>query len=66
MAGQQELKEQCGTCWYWIERKCRRYAPRPSDNAGRASWPTTDENDWCGEYVPLERKKPGFGILGGV
>jgi len=53
MLNKKERERACLTCVYWQSDKakkkgtCRRYAPRPGDEA---IWPSTLYNDWCGEY----------------
>jgi hypothetical protein len=54
----------CGTCRWWDVRR-RSYSPygalqkglcrkdKPSyNNGGTGEWPTTTEQDWCGEHTP--------------
>jgi len=51
----------CPDCAYWLEEpeegfgECRRYAPRPALNDVTKTipyWPTTETDDWCGEFRP--------------
>jgi hypothetical protein len=59
-------REACGTCRFWIDCRCHRYAPRPSTpnelmvrrddfecglwNTSATVWPITEEDDWCGDW----------------
>jgi len=58
-----ERLERCETCRWWDREDsmvgiCHRRAPLPwhdFDDAPPASWwPTTNENDWCGEWTPAD------------
>ena len=51
------MTEQCDVCRFysrWTEHSgvCRRYAPRPAEEAKDTSWPVVLEYDWCGEFQP--------------
>ena len=65
----------CENCKFWIETggtdeglvgECRRNSPSPITSAGAtdgsvhmASWPTTAQEQWCGDYEdrPMETKE---------
>lgn len=45
----------CATCRYWVDRECRRYAPRPhsphhSVPTLEVKAPKTSQDFWCGEW----------------
>jgi len=56
----------CGRCLYWDQvnqphavpidhttaplGRCRRHTPRLPQSGMRGEWPTTETNDWCGEF----------------
>jgi hypothetical protein len=56
--------QRCETCGFWAQMKangaCRRFPPVPDIGPGGwhgaeadwayGIWPTTDQDDWCGEY----------------
>jgi hypothetical protein len=50
----------CSACDYWMEEpgegfgECRRHAPQPNPSIERTLpyWPTTKEDEWCGEFKP--------------
>ena len=54
----------CSRCRYWHrleanpnQGECRRYAPRPDAFESihmMATWPITNEHDWCGEFSEPE------------
>jgi hypothetical protein len=58
-------RARCADCRFWHRLgeengECRRYPPAIGDKTGsrNAAWPTTFDDDWCGEWkpdVPLNR-----------
>lgn len=51
--------EVCYHCRFWLgagprekgpKGQCRRYPPVVTDRAPAGSWPTTGQNDWCGDW----------------
>lgn len=49
----------CRNCKYWNNRfaidntgKCRRYPPFVLDTSGHNTFPSTFEDEWCGEFEP--------------
>jgi len=52
------FKQRCGTCKFFVEASCRRYAPPAfnKSNSGpdaicvEGEWPMMRSNLWCGEY----------------
>lgn len=48
------MSNTCDTCQYWDSQssgRCRRNAPSPSFvREGVGIWPSTNHDDWCGEY----------------
>ena len=58
----------CRRCRHWSplagnpeQGECRRFAPRPAVSSSvhmLASWPVTNGDDWCGEFV-ARPKDPG-------
>lgn len=61
----------CCECRFWKSHEtatessdageCRRYAPRPhfpSEEREQLEWPTTDHDDWCGEWQDKDSAKP--------
>jgi hypothetical protein len=60
----------CSTCRFWEPPdsddcfgECRRRAPLPrlgpdnADSIARAEWPSTFDDDWCGEWQPLPARQ---------
>lgn len=48
------MTETCRKCRFWdITGECRRNAPTLVCSDGLAIFPTTRENDWCGEFRGL-------------
>jgi hypothetical protein len=46
----------CGRCKFWERTEiswgeCRRLAPRAFNENNLASWPDTENYDWCGDFV---------------
>ena len=53
------MKTECQFCRYWIRSDsgltprwgfCRRYAPHTNTGVDAIRFPSTRENDWCGEF----------------
>jgi hypothetical protein len=59
------IREQCGTCRFWLNGRCHEQSPRPStpfeamvDELGKHEawqdaitvWPKTEEGQWCGKW----------------
>lgn len=49
--------DSCETCRFWRilgavnePKKCHSTAPSPSLTEGKAKWPITGKEEWCGEY----------------
>jgi hypothetical protein len=41
-------------CWGIHKGYCRVNAPSESDSESNGVWPSTDENDWCGQFIAEE------------
>lgn len=45
------MNRRCSACRHWINSQCRR--TQPTANAeGKAQWPITAADDWCGSFTP--------------
>lgn len=54
----------CKDCRFYKndDYSCHRYAPRPENPYAKESrWPTTSENDFCGEFKAIQHK-PDFNV----
>ena len=54
----------CQTCRNWkvmskAVGECRAYPPTIQANNGVSHWPTTCDNDWCGEHFPIREEGGG-------
>jgi hypothetical protein len=48
-------EQTCTSCAWWADLgdsigQCRRHAPRPRTSTDEVVWPTTDSDDYCGEW----------------
>jgi hypothetical protein len=56
----EEKRNCCRNCIYWLPKNendfgdqigiCRHNPPVGGDEFSKATWPITEENDWCGAY----------------
>ncbi len=66
-----ERDHTCSNCRFWeigtrsepegpMGGLCRKYAPRDCE---MFTWPSTYENDWCGEHQPAKVLALGVGVI---
>lgn len=46
--------KRCGSCQFKDDEQCKRFPPvHNKDKMGE--WPHVDDDDWCGEYIAVDR-----------